>query len=105
MENETVVETGIGQIYKVGNGIRSSLEIQVNYDFSFMSCNFCKNLGNTRIILIKNFSRSKSVCGKAQSTTNNELFKQSLSSVVIVINEQIVQLEYSFFLKGSQRVP
>ena len=105
MENETVVKTGIGQFNKVGNGIRSSLEIQVYNDFSFMSCNFCKNLGNTRIILIKNFSRGKGVCGKAQGTANNELFKQSLSSVVIVIKEQIVQLEYSFFLKGSQRVP
>ena len=96
MKKETVIKTGISKFNKIRNCIRSRLEVQIDNNFSFMSRDFSKNLGNTRIILVKNFSRGKSICGKAQSTANNELFKQNLSSVVIsflknkLLNENIV---------------
>ena len=83
VKHKTVVEPLIRKFNKVRYGIRSGLEVQVHHDFSLMGCNFGKNLGNTRIILVKNFSRSKSICGKAQGTANNEFSKQNLTSVVI----------------------
>ena len=83
MEHKTIVEARAGEIYKVRYGIRSSLEVQVYNDFTLMSRNLGKNLGNTRVILVENFTCGKRICGKTQGTANNELFKQNVTSVVI----------------------
>ena len=83
MEPKAIVKALVRKINKIRNRIGSGLEVQINNDFSFMSCYFGKNLGNSRIILVKDFSLGKSICDKEQRDADNKFFKQNLTSVVI----------------------
>lgn len=74
MEEKAIIKPGIGEFNKVRYGIRSGLEVQVHNDFTLMSCYLGKNLGRTRVILVENLPRCKSIRGKAQGTANNKLF-------------------------------
>ena len=84
MKKQAVIKALVREIHEIRDRIRSSLEVQIDNDFSFVSGYFGKNLGNTRVILVKNFSLSKGACDKAQERrANNKFFEQNLTSVVI----------------------
>ena len=84
MEKQTVIKSLVRELHKVRDSIRSCFEVQINNNFPFVSCYLGKNLSNTRVILVKDFSLSIGTYGKAQERcANNDFFEQNLTSVVI----------------------
>ena len=83
VESETIIKALVCKVDKVRDGVRSGLEVQVHHNLPLVSCYFGKNLGNSRIILVKDFSLGKSICDKEQRDADNKFFKQNLTSVVI----------------------
>ena len=84
IEKQAVIKSLVREIHKVRNGIRGRFEVQIDNNFPFVSCYLSKNLRNTRVILVKDFSLSKGTYGKAQERcANNDFFEQDLTSVVI----------------------
>ena len=77
MKQKAVIKTTFSEIYKIRHSIRSRLEVQIHYNFTFVRRYFGKNLSSSRVILVKNFPLSKSICGKAyERSADNKLFKQ-----------------------------
>ena len=97
MKEKSIVEPRICELDKIRNRIRSGLEVQVHNDFPLVGVYLGKNLGRSRVILVKNFSCGKDVCGKAEGTAKNKLFKQIVTSVVISFSKNISFLKNKLF--------
>ena len=97
MKEKSIVEPRICELDKVRNRIRSGLEVQVHNDVPLVGVYLGKNLGRSRVILVKNFSCGKDVCGKAEGTAKNKLFKQIVTSVVISFSKNISFLKNKLF--------